>query len=69
MLPTNVNTLNDKLQDFISDTFLGTKSSWWVKATTVTSDSQIKAFSFSTAVNAFTSVVCRNTATNSSGCS
>lgn len=66
---TNINYLNDKINAFRSDYYLGTQASWWPTGTNVTTGTQIKATMtgiLGVVTNA-TRVVCRNISTNASG--
>ena len=64
-----INALNNKINEFKNDTYLKTKSSWWVSSS-VTIGHVIKASdinNINTTKNNFPSVKCRNQATNTKG--
>lgn len=64
------NALNTKINEFKSDAYLGTQSSWWVNPGTVSSGTVIYASAFNninTTINNFSKVKCRNNAKNSHG--
>ena len=66
---THINNLNDKIDEFRSDYYLGTKSAWWPIGSDVTVGTLIKPglTGILGVVSNATKVVCRNIANNSSG--
>lgn len=68
---TQFNALNNKINEFKSDTYLKTKASWWTPATTVVAgETVIRASDFDNILSTkghFAQVKCRNDAYNSHG--
>ena len=67
---STITNLNNKIDNFKSDTYLGTQSSWWSKASNVAQGRIIYASDMNplvTTVSNFSKVKCRNTANNTYG--
>jgi len=67
---SHLNNLNNKVQEFKDDAYLGSKASWWVKGASVSAGTIIHASDLTgiqTTITNMTSVKCRNRSRNSSG--
>jgi len=67
---SHLNNLNNKVQEFKNDAYLGSKASWWVKGASVSAGTVIHASDLTgikTTITNMTSVKCRNRSRNSSG--
>lgn len=64
---SDINNLNDKITEFQTDEYLGTKASWWIRADVSIGDLITPVTNILTTIDNFALAVCRNLATNNKG--